>query len=60
MKLINRGLFFAFAILVVFVLSGCTNMRWGASYGMNVNFGPYGPRVTPTMNVGMYGGGRYY
>jgi predicted small secreted protein len=50
------------AILILAIslaLTGCANMRWGTSAGVNVNFGPNGPRVTPHVNVNLYSGGRF-
>ena len=40
------------------VLSGCANARVHTSAGVNMSFGPGGPHITPSFNVGVYGGGR--
>lgn len=39
-------------------LSACSNMRWGANAGVDVNFGPHGPRLDPHVGVDLYSGGR--
>ncbi len=41
-----------------FALSGCSNMRWGANAGVDVNFGPNGPRLDPHVSLDLYSGGR--
>ncbi len=49
-------------LLVIFLFlffTACSNMRWGTSVGMDVRFGPSGPRVVPNMSVDMYSGGRF-
>lgn len=38
-------------------LHSCANMHMTGGVGMSFSGGPYGVRMTPTMNVGMYGGG---
>jgi hypothetical protein len=49
-------------ILVVLILlqllESCAGMSVG--YGVNFGVGPYGPTISPSFNVGMYGGGGYY
>ncbi len=48
-------------LLVAFsmaILAGCSNMRWGANAGVNVNWGPNGPTVHPHVGVDLYSGGR--
>ncbi len=55
--------FIAVLSLFLFIgmtLSSCGNMRMSTSAGVNVNFGPGGPRIDPYVNVGMYSGGRRY
>ncbi|WP_167613437.1 hypothetical protein [Maribellus sediminis] len=50
------------AVLVLlaagFALSGCANMHWGANAGVDVRFGPNGPRLDPHVSLDMYSGGR--
>ncbi len=41
------------------LMESCSNAHWGSSMGVNMSFGPGGPRVTPSFNVGVYSGGRY-
>lgn len=38
-------------------LPACSNMHMTGGVGLNFSGGPYGMRVTPSVNVGMYGGG---
>jgi len=40
-------------------MESCSNAHWGTSMGVNMSFGPGGPRVSPSFNVGVYSGGRY-
>jgi len=48
------------AILIILVVLGsCSNMRWATNAGVNVNFGPNGPRVNPHFDVDLYSGGRF-
>ncbi len=50
---------FVFVLLAVsLALSACSNMRWGANAGVDVNFGPNGPRLDPHVGVDLYSGGR--
>ena len=48
-------------LLVAFsmALTGCANMRWGTNAGVDVNFGPHGPRVNPHVSLDLYSGGRF-
>ncbi|WP_297097581.1 hypothetical protein [uncultured Draconibacterium sp.] len=41
-----------------FAVSACSNMRWGANAGVDVRFGPNGPRLDPHVNLDLYSGGR--
>ncbi len=41
-----------------FIFSSCANMHWGANAGVDVRFGPHGPRLDPHVNVNLYSGGR--
>ncbi len=51
---------FIIAIMVVgsFMLEGCAGSYVSGGVGVNVDFGPNGPRVRPNLNVGVYNGGR--
>ncbi|MNE91640.1 hypothetical protein D3C80_1892780 [compost metagenome] len=42
--------------LIIGFLTACSGMSVGVGYGVNFAGGPYGPMVTPSVNVGMYGG----
>lgn len=41
---------------IISFLTACSGMSVGVGYGVNFAGGPYGPMVTPSINVGMYGG----
>lgn len=41
---------------IISFLTACSGMSVGVGYGVSFAGGPYGPMVTPTVNVGMYGG----
>ena len=58
-SLIFKTLFVLTLISALTILESCSNAHWGTSMGMNMSFGPGGPRVTPSFNVGVYSGGRY-
>ena len=58
-KALRRFLPLLLAIILFRFFTACSNMRWGTSVGMDVRFGPSGPRVVPTMSVDMYSGGRF-
>ncbi|THD66348.1 hypothetical protein E7Z59_11070 [Robertkochia marina] len=50
---------FFIVLLLVLAVSSCANARWGTSAGVDVVWGPGGPRVQPNINVGVYNGGRW-
>ncbi len=41
------------------VLVSCGNARWGTSAGVDVVWGPGGPRVQPNISMNVYNGGRW-
>ncbi len=48
-------------MLVVFgaeLLVSCGNARWGTDAGVNVTWGPNGPRVRPHVDFDLFNGGR--
>ncbi len=47
-------------IFICLQFYSCASMHTSASLGLRLQSGPYGPRLTPTMNVGVYGGGGGY
>ncbi len=47
-----------FVVISLAILAGCANMHWGANAGVNVNWGPNGPRVHPHVGVNLYSGGK--
>ncbi|MCX2745305.1 hypothetical protein OO013_15615 [Mangrovivirga sp. M17] len=59
MRFKKKRIVFAFILLIILTLSGCSNMRWGTSAGVSMDFGPNGPRVRPHMDVDLYSGGRF-
>ncbi len=59
MKYRIKSLFIILIVALSLALTSCANMRWGTSAGVNVSFGPNGPRVTPHVNVNLYSGGRF-
>ncbi|MFD1316264.1 hypothetical protein [Namhaeicola litoreus] len=44
-------------LFVFFILESCSSMH--TNVGLDMTFGPNGPRVTPSVGVNMYGGGRW-
>lgn len=55
----KKILIIAFIIGTALFLHSCANMHMTGGVGMSFSGGPYGVRMTPTMNVGVYGGGGY-
>ena len=51
-------------ILLVVILLGmdvfysCSSARWGTDAGVNVTWGPNGPRVRPHVDFNVFNGGR--
>jgi len=45
-------------LLLMEVFHGCANARWGTDAGLNVTWGPNGPRVRPHVDFDIYNGGR--
>ncbi len=39
-------------------LNSCANARWGTNAGLNVEWGPHGPRVRPHVDFDVFNGGR--
>ena len=39
-------------------LTGCANAHWGTNAGVDVNFGPHGPRINPHVSLDLYSGGK--
>jgi len=53
---------FLFAVLLFTMSAGlesCSNMRWGTNAGLDVRFGPGGPRIVPHFEIDLYSGGRF-
>ncbi|MEN2281586.1 hypothetical protein AAGF08_05555 [Algoriphagus sp. SE2] len=53
----KKTLIIASIICMALFLHSCSNMHLSGGVGMNFSGGPYGVKVTPSMNVGLYGGG---
>lgn len=51
---------FSLLLFAGMTFSSCANMRMHTNAGVNVNFGPGGPRIDPYVNVGMSSSGRRY
>ena len=49
----------AMLFAMLFLLTDCSNMRWGVNAGVDVRFGPNGPQVVPNISVDAYSGGRW-
>ena len=56
---LHKVLLVSALIVVLGVFESCSNARFSSGMSMNMTFGPGGPRVTPSFNVGVYSGGRY-
>ncbi|MCH2195018.1 hypothetical protein [Kordia sp.] len=50
--------------IVLFILTSsslfysCSNPRWATDVGLNVTWGPNGPKVRPHVDLDLYNGGR--
>lgn len=60
MKLKSTYALLLVLLFSITLLSGCAGMHIGGGIGLNFSSGPYGPSVTPSLNIGMYGGGMYW
>ena len=61
MRLLKKYRLILFIILGVLVFEtfySCANARWGTDAGLNVTWGPNGPRVRPHIDFDIYNGGR--
>jgi len=58
MKNIIKGIIIILLIALSIGLSGCANARWGANAGVDVNWGPHGPKLHPHVGVDLYSGGK--
>jgi hypothetical protein len=54
----NALLKIVFLLMLIWLLEACAGVSVG--YGVSFGVGPYGPSISPSFNVGMYGGGGYY
>ena len=45
------------ALFLVFSLVSCANARWASNVGVDVVWGPHGPKVVPNVSVDLYNGG---
>ena len=45
-------------IILSIVLESCSSARWGTNAGVNVTWGPNGPKVKPHVDLNIYNGGR--
>lgn len=58
-KLKFAGIGVLILVWIMFFVAGCGNSRVGTSAGVDLVWGPNGPRVQPNLSVGLYGGGRW-
>ncbi len=58
MKSKYKYLLIAIAIIGSIVMESCAGSYVSGGVGVGVDFGPGGPRVHPSLNVGVYNGGR--
>ncbi len=58
MKFLYKLLIISTIILSTIILEGCSGARVAGGLGIGVDFGPGGPSVHPSLNVGVYNGGR--
>ncbi len=59
MKSIHKLITIALIIATCFILESCANARVAGGVGVDVDFGPNGPRVRPSLNVNVYNGGHF-
>ena len=59
MKNLKRILIFTLAILFFQFFSACSNLSYGTNAGVNVTWGPHGPKVRPHVDFDIYNGGRF-
>ena len=58
MKKMKNILKIVIVCALFFALESCANARWGTNAGVNVEWGPHGPRVRPHVDFDVYNGGR--
>jgi hypothetical protein len=59
MKTLKKILIFSLAIIFLQLLNSCSNLRYGTNAGVNVTWGPHGPKVRPHVDFDLYNGGRF-
>ncbi len=57
MKNIHKIIIIGLVVISCIIMEGCANARVSGGVGVNVDFGPGGPRVHPSLNVDVYNGG---
>jgi hypothetical protein len=58
MKKIKKVILLIIVLVSMDVFYSCANSRWGTDAGLNVTWGPNGPRVRPHVDFDIYSGGR--
>ncbi len=58
LKKVKVIIFIALAVLVFETFYSCANSRWATDAGLNVTWGPNGPRVRPHIDFDVYNGGK--
>ncbi|WP_143956399.1 hypothetical protein [Robertkochia solimangrovi] len=59
-KFINRFFVSLFIVALLGLFSACGGSpHWGTSAGVDLTWGPNGPKVRPNVSVGVYNGGHW-
>ena len=58
MKKTKKIIFIVACCFLLIGLESCGSARWGTDAGVNVTWGPNGPRVRPHVDFDIYNGGR--
>jgi hypothetical protein len=58
MKNIKKVILLVIVLLSMDVFYSCSSARWGTDAGVNVTWGPNGPRVRPHVDFNVFNGGR--
>ncbi len=54
----KKMLIFSSIFIILLNFNGCTNTRYGTRAGVNVTWGPNGPKVRPHIDINLFNGGR--
>ncbi|MBK8554107.1 MAG: hypothetical protein IPL53_24890 [Ignavibacteria bacterium] len=53
----RKAFLYILILIIVTVFYSCAGVQFSSGIGIGISGGPYGPRITPTVNVGIYNGG---